>query len=83
MFETLINRWRLATAQLHKALLRLAGPLRLSLINLERACERNSQLLSTVDKETAMWSSSILNLHAHWLFIPHNPRNNRRTSKKR
>lgn len=83
MFELLINRWQLATARLHKMLWSLADSMRLALINLEQACERNTILLATIDKENKMWPSSILDLHAHWLFIPHNPRNNRRTKKKR
>lgn len=83
MFEYLIDRWQSATAKLYKSLLSLADSLRLSLINLDRARERNTQLLSTADRRTAMWSSSILDLHAHWLHISHNPRNNRRTKKKR
>lgn len=83
MFDFLINRWQLATVRLHKTLLSLADSMRLALINLEQACERNTILLSTIDKEHKMWPSSIFDLHAHWRFIPHNPRNNRRTKKKR
>lgn len=83
MFELLINRWQLATARLHEMLLSLADSMRLALINLEQACERNTILLATIDKENKMWPSSILDLHAHWRLIPHNSRNNRRTKKKR
>lgn len=83
MFESLINRWLSATVKLHKTLLNLADSMRLALINLEQACERNTILLATINKENKMWPSSILDLHAHWMFIPHNPRNNRRTKKKR
>lgn len=83
MFEFLINRWQLAAVRLHNALLRFSKSLRLALINLEQACERNTQLLSTVDKGSAMWSSKLFEWQAHWLFIQHNPRNNQRTKKKR
>lgn len=82
MFEFLINRWQLATVRLNNALLHFSNSLRLALINLEQAGERNTILLATIDKENKMWPSSILDLHAHWMFIPHNPRNNRRTKKK-
>ncbi|WP_413190860.1 hypothetical protein [Psychrobacter sp. AT9] len=63
--------------------LTLADALKKALMLIAQAVERCHQLLFTVNKDNTMWSSNILDYPAHWLFIAHNSRNNRRTKAKR
>ena len=61
----------------------LADAMQKALLLIAQAVERCHSLLLTVNKDTPMWSSNILDYPAHWLLIPHNARNNTRTKPKR
>ncbi len=61
----------------------LADAMQHALMLIAQAVERCHQLLFTVNKDNSMWSSNILDLPAHWQFIAHNARNNRRTKSKK
>lgn len=61
----------------------LADAMRHALMRLAQAVELCASLLHTPSKDHMMWSSNILDYHAHWLLIAHNPRNNRRTTRKK
>lgn len=63
--------------------LAIGDTLRRAFMLIAQAMERCHQLFTTVNKDTAMWSSNILDYHAHWLLIAHNPRNNKRTKRKK
>lgn len=61
----------------------LAAAMQKALLLIAQAVERCHSLLLTVNKDTPMWSSNILDYPAHWLLIAHNARNNTRTKAKR
>lgn len=67
---------------MHKNLT-LADVLRHALMQMAKAAKLFASLLHTANKDNTMWSSSILDCHAHWLLIAHNPRNNRHTKRKK
>lgn len=62
----------------------LADSMARALMQLAQEIRRCHQLFITANKdEPIMWSSNILDLPAHWRFIAHNSRNNRRTKRKK